>query len=211
MIHIVSKVCVVQVAKCGTLERMLRTPVQDARVLKTHQRLADALVTMTLEKGFDALTVRELTERAGVGYATFFRHFSSKEALLEWVFETTLNELLAQLELTSAPFDPLQTGTRVFRHARDHADRYRALLRTGETTRLFERCLQESLESLLETFTAKQSVVPFEVAAHHLVYSFIGLVTWYLDADLPYSPERMGEILEQLILEPTYRVAFEPK
>ena len=186
-------------------------PVPDARVLKTHRRLTDALVALTLEKGFDALTVRELTERAGVGYATFFRHFSSKEALLESVFETTLAELLAQLEPVSAPVDPLEVGTRVFRHAHDHADRYRALLRTGETLNLQERCLRVSLEALSKTFTAKQSVVPFEVAAHHLVYSFVGLVTWYLDADLPYSPEQMGEILEQLILEPTYRVAFEPK
>ena len=62
-------------------------PVPDARVLKTYQRLTDALVALTLEKGFDALTVRELTERAEVGYATFFRHFSSKEALLGAVFE----------------------------------------------------------------------------------------------------------------------------
>ena len=57
-------------------------PVPDARVLKTYQRLTDALVALTLERGCDALTVRELTERAEVGYATFFRHFSSKEALL---------------------------------------------------------------------------------------------------------------------------------
>ena len=186
--------------------------VPDARVLKTYQRLTDALVALTLERGFDALTVRELTERAEVGYATFFRHFSSKEALLGAVFESTLGELLAQLAPVAAPLDPLEVGTRVFRHARDHADRYRALLRTGETLNLQERCLRVSLEALSATFVAKQnSVVPFEVAAHHLVYSFIGLVTWYLDADLPYSPERMGEILEQLILEPTYRVAFESK
>ncbi len=210
MIHIVSKRSVAYLAKYGTLEPMTR-PVPDARVLKTYQRLADALVALTLEQGFDALTVRELTDRAEVGYATFFRHFSSKEALLGAVFESTLGELLAQLGPVAAPLDPLEVGTRVFRHARDHADRYRALLRTSETLNLQERCLRVSLETLSATVTAKRSVVPFEVAAHHLVYSFIGLLTWYLDADLPYSPERMGEILEQLILGPTYKVAFEPK
>ena len=51
--------------------------------------------------------------------------------------------------------------------------------------------------------------MPFEVAAHHLVYSFVGLVAWYLDAGLLYPPERMGEILERLILGPTYAAAFE--
>lgn len=182
----------------------------DARVRKTHQRLLNALVVLVLERGYDAVTVRELTERAGVGYATFFRHFSSKEALLKRLLEDTLADLLEQLS-PGVQLEP-QTGTRVFRHARDHAERYRVLLRTTEVTGLLERCVQLSTEILSRTFAPKPgSVVPFEVAAHHLVYSFIGLIAWYLDAGMPNTPERMGEILEQLILGPTYAAALEPE
>lgn len=182
----------------------------DARVQRTHRKLAAALVALVLEHGYDAVTVRELTERAGVGYATFFRHFSSKEALLERLLEDTLADLLNQLE-SPEPLEPQETGTRVFRHAREHADRYRVLLRTGEVTGLLARCTQLSTAILSRTFAPKPgSVVPFEVAAYHLVYSFIGLIAWYLDAGVPHTPERMGEILEQLILEPTYAAALEP-
>ena len=188
---------------------MLRTSLQDARVLKTYGRLADALVALTLEKGFDALTVRELTERAGVGYATFFRHFISKEALLERLLEDTLASLLTELELP-VQLEPRESGTRVFRHARDHAERYRVLLRTGEVTGLLARCARLSTELLSKTAVPKPgSVVPFGVAAHHLAYSFVGLIAWYLDAGTPHTPERMGEILEQLILGPTYAAALE--
>lgn len=184
----------------------------DARILRTQRRLTDALVKLTLERSFEALTVRELTERAGVGYATFFRHFASKEALLERLLEDTLDDLLGQLGPDAAALDPLSTGTVVFRHAQRHADRYRVLLRTGDAADLLGRCLRLSTDKLSETFVPKPGgVVPFEVAVHHLVHSFVGLVAWYLDAGLPYPPERMGEILEQLILEPTYRVALEPK
>lgn len=184
----------------------------DARVRKTHLKLSEALVALVLERGYEAVTVRGLTARAGVGYATFFRHFPSKEALLKRLLEDTLNDLMQQLGSPNVRRDPLETGTRVFRHARDHAERYRVLLRTGEITDLLERCLRLSTETLSETFVPKPgSVVPFEVAAHHLVYSFVGLVAWYLDAGLPYSPERMGEILERLILGPTYEAAVEPK
>lgn len=182
----------------------------DARVRKTRRKLSGALVTLVLERGYDAVTVRELTEHAGVGYATFFRHFSSKEALLARLLEDTLEDLLGQLGPPEVPLEPRETGTRVFRHARDHADRYRVLLRTGEVTGLLGRCTQLGAEALPKTFAPKPgSVVPFEVAAHHLVYSFVGLVAWYLDAGLPYPPERMGEILERLILGPTYAAAFE--
>lgn len=184
----------------------------DARVVKTRQRLAAALVTLTLERGYDTVTVRELTARAGVGYATFFRHFASKEALLEHLLTDTLDDLMVLLTPRLATSDLARIGTLVFGHARDHADRYRVLLRTGEITGLLERCTQLSTDTLSATFIPKPgSVVPFEVAARHLVHSFTGLVAWYLDTGLPYSPERIGEILEALILEPTYRVALEVK
>ncbi len=189
-----------------------RRDLPDARVVKTRQRLAAALVMLTLERGYDAVTVRELTARAGVGYATFFRHFGSKEALLEQLLTDTLDDLMAQLTPQLATSDLARIGTLVFGHAHDHADRYRVLLRTGEITGLLERCIQLSTETLSATFVPKSgSVVPFEVAARHLVHGFMGLVAWYLEAGLPHTPERMGEILEALILEPTYRVALEAK
>ncbi len=189
--------------------QMPRSGPLDARVQKTHRKLLDALVELVSERGYDAVTVRDLTERAGVGYATFFRHFSSKEALLERLLEDTLADLLKQL--SPEPLEPRETGTRVFRHARDHAERYRVLLRTGEVTGLLERCTQLSTEILSRTFAPKPgSVVPFEVAAYHLVYSFVGLIAWYLDVGTLHTPERMGEILEKLILEPTYAAALEP-
>ncbi len=190
--------------------QMPRSGPLDARVQKTHRKLLDALVELVSERGYDAVTVRDLTERAGVGYATFFRHFSSKEALLERLLEDTLASLLGGLELP-LQLEPRETGTRVFRHASDHADRYRVLLHTGEVTGLLARCTQLSTEILSKTALPKpESVVPFEVAAHHLVYSFVGLIAWYLDAGTPHTPERMGEILEQLILKPTYAAALEP-
>jgi AcrR family transcriptional regulator len=188
----------------------------DARVLRSRQRLSEALVSLTLTGGFETITVRELTETAGVGYATFFRHFPSKEVLLERLLEDTLADLTAALGPTMTPghggFRPLQTCITVFTHARVNADIYRALLRTGDVTNLSERCLTLSRTTLQRSFVPKPgSVVPFEVAVRHLVGSFIGLIAWYLDAEMPHTPERMGEMVETLILEPIYRVALEPK
>src|SRR5690606_12454565 len=54
----------------------------DARVRRTRRRLQDALVALVLERGYEAVTIRDVAERADVGYATFFRHYASKEALL---------------------------------------------------------------------------------------------------------------------------------
>ena len=46
-----------------------------SRSTRTRQAMADALVALALELGYDNFTIRALTKRANVGYATFFRHF----------------------------------------------------------------------------------------------------------------------------------------
>jgi hypothetical protein len=52
------------------------------------------------------------------------------------------------------------------------------------------------------------SLVPVEIAAHHLVASAIALIQWWLDHEMPYPPERMGIIYHELIVRPTNLVAF---
>jgi AcrR family transcriptional regulator len=56
--------------------------VQSVRELKkgaTRARLADVAARLATERGIAATTVDEITSEAGVGRATFFRYFDSKE------------------------------------------------------------------------------------------------------------------------------------
>jgi AcrR family transcriptional regulator len=65
----------------------------DRRVKRTQNLLAKALIALTLEKGYEVVTIRDITERADVGYATFFRHYHSKDELLQDVSEVVIEEL----------------------------------------------------------------------------------------------------------------------
>src|SRR3954464_9899573 len=58
------------------------------------ERLVLAAVDLFTEQGYDATTVAEIAERAGVTRSTFFRHFSDKrEGLVAG--QETLSRLLA--------------------------------------------------------------------------------------------------------------------
>src|ERR1051325_6043811 len=46
------------------------------------ERLVRAAVDLFTEQGYDATTVAQITERAGVTKSTFFRHFPDKRELL---------------------------------------------------------------------------------------------------------------------------------
>ncbi len=50
--------------------------------MSTRERLIDAALDLFLERGFEATTVDDIAERAGVGRTTFFRHFKSKEIVI---------------------------------------------------------------------------------------------------------------------------------
>jgi AcrR family transcriptional regulator len=49
---------------------------------RVRDRLADAAFELFEERGYEATTVEEIAERAGVGRTTFFRHYRSKEDVI---------------------------------------------------------------------------------------------------------------------------------
>jgi AcrR family transcriptional regulator len=184
----------------------------DPRVQRTRRRLGRAMVELTIERGFDAVTIRDLTDRAGIGYATFFRHYADKDALLRDLLEEVLEGLMEVLEPLSADADATRTGTLVFRHAQRNADLYRVLLASQRSVDLLGRALEVGAEGITRNFVQRpDSVVPIDVAAHHLTRSVVALIEWWLEHDMPYPAESMGHIFRALILEPTRAAALVPR
>ena len=182
--------------------------VRDRRVKRTENLLAKALIALSLEKGYEAVTIRDITERADIGYATFFRHYHDKDELLADVVEVVLDELLVRLP--SAPdADPAEVGRVLFQYVAEHAEVIRVLLVSNGPSFLLRDIIDTGTQSVLsQHMPLKDGIVPPEVAAHHLVTSTITLIQWWLDHDMPYSPERMGLIYQELIARPAV-VAFE--
>ena len=56
----------------------------DPRVKRTRSLLEEAFKDVLREKGFQAVTVQDITERAGVNRATFYAHFQDKYGLLDY-------------------------------------------------------------------------------------------------------------------------------
>jgi AcrR family transcriptional regulator len=67
------------------------------------ERLVVAAVDLFTEQGYDATTVAQIAERAGVTKSTFFRHFPDKRELLV-AGQELLSQLLAE-GITDAPAD----------------------------------------------------------------------------------------------------------
>src|SRR5574338_1030565 len=64
----------------------------DRRIQRTRQSLRTALLALIKEKGYDAISIEDITERANVGRATFYLHYKDKEDLLLEEFSEMANE-----------------------------------------------------------------------------------------------------------------------
>jgi hypothetical protein len=54
----------------------------DLRIRCTHHFLQAAMIELIAEKGFDAITVGNIAERAMINRATFYRHYQDKYDLV---------------------------------------------------------------------------------------------------------------------------------
>ncbi|KRC48892.1 MULTISPECIES: TetR/AcrR family transcriptional regulator [unclassified Nocardioides] len=71
------------------------------------ERLVVSAVELFADQGYDATTVAEITERAGVTKSTFFRHFPDKRELLS-AGQALLSQLLAEgISAATAEATPL--------------------------------------------------------------------------------------------------------
>ena len=66
---------------------------EDLRVKRTYRLLQEALMDLSVQKGFATVTVSDLTKYAGVNRGTFYRHFEDKFDLLSH-YARTVYELI---------------------------------------------------------------------------------------------------------------------
>lgn len=84
----------------------------DAR--KNYDQLLVVACAVVKEQGADA-SLRDVARQAGVGLGTLYRHFPTREALLEALLRTSFDELAgqaAELETSDAPRQALLTWLR---------------------------------------------------------------------------------------------------
>src|SRR5260221_13469167 len=95
-------------------------PANILRVRRTQKLLREALIDMIEERGFEALTIGEITDRAMVSRAAFYRNYKDKYDLVEQIFEEAMNTLLNAVGDMTGPEHPAETG--------DENQRWRALV-----------------------------------------------------------------------------------
>ncbi|WP_425578505.1 TetR/AcrR family transcriptional regulator [Streptomyces gulbargensis] len=171
-------------------------PAGDRRVRRTRAALRQALVELVLDKGFHAVTVEEITERADVGRATFYAHYRDKEDLLVGIVRDLAEDRERLLPAVRQAHAEGFTGLPVkyiFEHAEQERPVYQVILRgegDGRALREFTDLIRTHAEAAFRARTEQLAVtprIPLDVVARAWTGELIGLLTWWVENDTGYS------------------------
>ena len=170
----------------------------DRRVLRTRQSLIDALISLELEHGYDAVTIKDITRSANVSYSTFFRHFKNKDDLTNHVFQTARQQILDLIESDMIPYEEALV---TYTHMSRNRDVYLLCANVPRDHPALATARDQIAEAVKRDLVAMdESIVPIDAIAHHTSASILELFRWWLKNDSNYSPEQMATIHCELVI-----------
>ena len=177
----------------------------DRRVRRTRRALHDALLTLMIEKSYDAITVQDIIDRADVGRSTFYSHFIDKRDLLDSGFED-LNQLLAQPSTSKARGREgiLRFSLPLFEHAHAHQRLARALVARRGTSPVqdrLHRVLRDTIRAELdELVTQRQGALRADdLTVAYISGAFLAVISSWLDSAGDKSPEEVDALFHTLV------------
>ncbi len=177
----------------------------DRRSQRTYRLVSSAFAELVVEKTYDKILVQDILDRAGIGRTTFYAHYFDKEDVLNTIIEQEL-ELLTRQIAHAAARQRVMPSLELFEHAyHSENQQFRALMRSRAGEFLWEAlqaALCRAIEPALCTLCAEKRSppIPLPVVSEYLAGAFLTLLKWWLAADMPYPPQQMEHIFQQLAL-----------
>jgi len=179
----------------------LPVPKTDRRILRTRKLLWEALIALIEEKDYSEITIQDIADRANVNRVTFYLHYRDKQDLLEKSVEVIFDELTSKITpLTGEAFRmdiPPEGMTLVYQYIAENAAFYRIILGKNGIPFLVDRFRKYLAELTIQRFPLVVSQeskgrIPLEMVAQYAAGSIIGLITWWLENDMPTPPEEFA-------------------
>lgn len=181
---------------------------EDVRVQRTRRLIQHALFELTVEKGYAAVTVHDIAQRAMVNRSTFYRHYLDKYDLMRQYLDqlqAQSSEAALHAERTSrAAPERVPAGLLVLvQHVQEHAEFYRVMLGPHGDQEFTHRFRQLSERRYRYLFAqagegASSDGPPVEMRLSSISAAFVGAILWWLESERPATAEQLAIWLGQL-------------
>ena len=160
---------------------------QQRRTAQMRADFLEAAIQLILEKGYDAVTVTEIADKADYGRSTFYLHFKDKEDLVWHMLREAMNSLDERIQESvghlPTPLREWRSWQMIFAEIDTQRPFY--LQMDGELSR---RLRQWQKDYLIETFEKQlkeevfslQVDVPAEIGARFIVGALLEILDYWL-------------------------------
>jgi len=176
----------------------------DRRIERTRQLLSQALMDLIIERGYDSITIQEITDRANVSRATFYLHYDDKDDLLYQsmtkIYDALVesHEGLMPIDVSEADYPTAQCSDGDFQHVAEYADFYRVMLsKNGSmefTLRVMSYLTQVMMPALEMKLDGHEPKIPLEMISAFLAGAQVGVTKWWIENDMKYSSEEVAKM-----------------
>jgi AcrR family transcriptional regulator len=163
------------------------TPARATRITRTRPVLCGALLSLLEDRPFEQLTVREITAKADIGYATFFRHYPDKESLLNDLAAFQISELLSMALPILYAANTRASARALCIYVWEHRKLWSTLLTGGAAG------------------TLRDEFIPGDLLVVFSVTGTVEILAWWLKQAAPPSIDQMAEVLDCLVVAPSMR------
>ena len=175
----------------------------DRRIQKTRKSLRDSLHSLVLDRGYDDLSVQDITDKANLGRATFYLHYREKDELLEDLLRE-FSQNFAQRHGNKINFSDRKVVQSMFEYAEDYYDFYR-IMTIGKGgvigIRKMQTIIREACAQYLDTVEAASGgtfTVPRAFLDNFMASSLMSTIFLWLEQEMPYSPTDMSDMFLKL-------------
>ena len=187
----------------------MSTP-DDPRIVRTRTALRQAMTELAGEAALDAITVRAIAARAGVGYATFFRHYGDKEALLADVAGMLTRQFLQQVRPLLLQQDRRAAARSLCAFVLEHLAIHQTLIAGGLGEIVRAGMLRHTMDTLAAARVREPEGPIDDLVLFHMVSATLNLLAWWMRNLDQVDTDTMAEIIERTVLTPTSALRQSP-
>lgn len=169
----------------------------DVRAVRTRANIDDAFVTLLFTRTYGAIRVSDICKKAGVGRATFYAHYKSKDELLQSQLVR-----IAMPMIQPSPRSPFFLDCRAFfAHIRAAPQLIRSLMTGGDGSgsRAVRAAMEVRLDEILIDQLPQTASLPLPLVKRFVISTVLTVVANGLQPNATESGDDMQKQFEKLV------------